>query len=357
MQRNKISFEGQKIFIGIDVHKRTWAVTTVTESGYCKTHSQNASAQELFDFLTKHYPKAHYYAVYETGFSGFSTYYALTELGINCTVIHAADVPTTQYENVMKTDKVDSVKLAKALRAGMLKGIYIFPKDNIDERGLIRARRSIVNSLSRYKVKIKHLLMTNGVKIPLIYDRPSHSTWSNNFIQWLKSDEIKLLSTSRKTLDLYISIIEQLRQQLLMATKQLRNLALSPKYRHHHDLLCSIPGVGTIIAMTLLTEIADFKRFSNSKQFVSYLGLIPTSHSSGENNNNGNITFRANTELRRMLIEASWITIKKDKALAADYLRLKKRMCAQMAIVRIARKLACIIRAVITEDKYYVPYS
>lgn len=104
MQSKAISFKGQKVFIGIDVHKKTWSVTTLLEVGMPKTHSQKASAKELFDFLNRHYPEAEYHAVYEAGFSGFSTYYALKEYGIECTVVNAADVPTTQYESVMKSD-------------------------------------------------------------------------------------------------------------------------------------------------------------------------------------------------------------------------------------------------------------
>ena len=111
MQRNKISFKGQKIFLGIDVHKRNWDVAIAPEVGNVKRHTQKASAKELFDFLKKHYPDGDYLAVYESGFSGYSTYYALKEVGIECMVIHAADVPTTQYEEVMKTDRVDSIKL------------------------------------------------------------------------------------------------------------------------------------------------------------------------------------------------------------------------------------------------------
>ena len=100
MQRNKISFKGQKIFIGIDAHKKNWDVAIAPEIGIVKRHPQKASARELFEFLRKHYPDGDYLAVYESGFSGFATYYALKEVGINCMVIHAADVPTTQYEEV-----------------------------------------------------------------------------------------------------------------------------------------------------------------------------------------------------------------------------------------------------------------
>ena len=64
MQRNKISFKGQKIFVGIDVHKTTWEVAVLTESGLLKRHPQAASANVLFDFLRKHYPDGEDHAVY-----------------------------------------------------------------------------------------------------------------------------------------------------------------------------------------------------------------------------------------------------------------------------------------------------
>ena len=143
MQRNEISFKGQKIFIGIDVHAKSWKVAIAPEVGAVKCHSQKPSAKELFDFLKKNYPDGEYKAVYESGFSGFSTYYALTEVGIDCIVIHAADVPTTQYEEVMKTDRVDAAKLARSLKAGQLRGNYIPEKQFIDDRSVVRIRRTI----------------------------------------------------------------------------------------------------------------------------------------------------------------------------------------------------------------------
>ena len=75
--------------------------------------------------MNRHYPDGEYLAVYESGFSGFATYYALKEVGIDCIVINAADVPSSQYENVMKTDVIDSEKLARALKGGLLRPIYM----------------------------------------------------------------------------------------------------------------------------------------------------------------------------------------------------------------------------------------
>ena len=96
MQRKAISFKGQKIFVGIDVHKRKWAVTALTESGYMKTHCQNSSAQELCEYLHHHFPGGVYLAAYESGFSSFSTYYELKELGIDSYTQQMCRQPSTK---------------------------------------------------------------------------------------------------------------------------------------------------------------------------------------------------------------------------------------------------------------------
>ena len=355
MQRNKISFKGQKIFIGIDVHKRNWDVAIAPAVGNVKRHTQKASAKELFDFLKKHYPDGDYLAVYESGFSGFSTYYALKDVGIECKVIHAADVPTTQYEEVMKTDRVDSIKLVRSLKAGLLKGIYIREKENIDDRSVVRIRKTIQKQLSGYKARVKHMLHCNGVSFPERFEKPG-SHWSKAFLKWLKED-VTLLSSTRNSLDLLIRQVETIRLTLLEATKMMRSLSQTERYKHKCDLLMTVPGIGFIVSMCILTEIYDVKRFHNEKEFAAYLGLIPTSHSSGDKVVHGEMTFRGNKQLGPMIIETAWISICKDAGLGSLYLRYKERMKPQEAIVRIARKLSNIIFAVLKNETQYVSYN
>ena len=318
MQRKAISFKGQKIFIGIDVHKDSWRVAVAPEVGIVNGHTQKPSAKELFDFLKKHYPDGEYHAVYESGFSGFSTYYALQEVGIDCIVIHAADVPSTQYEETMKTDKVDAAKLVRSLKAGLLQGIYIHRRDDIDARAVVRLRKTIQKQLGGYKSRVKHLLHSNGVVFP------------------------ERFST---------------RQTLLMATRKVRELSRSERYRRDYELLTSIPGIGVSVAMALLTEIGDFSRFRNEREFASYLGLIPTSHSSGGKVAHGEKTFRGNKKLGPQIVEASWISIYRDRGLGCAYVNYKKRMEPQEAIVRVARKLSNIIFSVLRTGRKYEPYE
>ena len=355
MQRNKISFKGQKIFIGIDVHKKNWDVAIALEVGAVRRHSQKASAKELFDFLKKHYPDGDYLAVYEAGFSGFSTYYALKEFGIDCIVIHAADVPTTQYEEVMKTDSVDSVKLVRSLKAGLLKGIYIREKENIDDRSVVRIRKAIQKDLTRYKIRVKHILHSNGVTLPKRFEKPG-SHWSKAFIKWLKED-VTLLSSSRNSLDLLLRQVETIRITLLESTNLIRRLSQTERYKKKFDLLTTIPGIGVMVSMCILTEVYDVKRFHNEKEFAAYLGLIPTSHSSGDKVAHGEMTFRGNKQLGPMIIEAAWVTVFRDAGLGSLYQRYTERMKSQEAIVRIARKLSNIIFAVLKNETKYVSYQ
>ena len=355
MQRNKISFKGQKIFIGIDVHARTWEVAVLTESGFVKRYSQVSSAKVLFDFLTKHFPDGEYHAVYEPGFSGFSTYYALKEYNIDCVVTHAADVPTTQYEEVMKTDRVDALKLARSLRADEIRPIYIRKRENIDDRSVVRVRKTIQKQLGGNRSRIKHMLHCNGVKMPEIFAKPN-THWSRAFIKWLKED-VALLSPTRKSLDLLIMQVETQRSALLTATRELRNLALLDRYKDNYELLMSIPGVGTIVAMSVLTEIYDVTRFKNEKQFASYLGLIPTCHSSGDKEFHGEMTFRGNKQLGPMIIETCWVAISRDYGLGQAYIAYRRKVGPQKAIVKIARKMSNIIFSVLKNKRKYEPYN
>lgn len=351
VQSNGINFKGQNIYIGIDVHLKTWSVTIITQSGYKRKHSQNPSAKELFEHLKKHYPGGNYLAVYESGFSGFSTYYALQEFGIQCMVVHAADVPTTQYENVMKDDSVDSEKLAKSLKNGSLRGIYIHRKENLDARNVLRLRRTFLKQLGGFKSRVKHLLYNNGIMIPDCFSRPG-THWSRSFMKWLREDVV-LLSSTRTSLDMLLDTVELLRKNLLSVTRQIRFLSRSERYANDFENLMSISGIGLLVGMCLLTEIDDVRRFRNEKQFASYLGLVPMSHSSGEKICNGEKTFRGNKLLGLMLVESAWVTIQHDSIMAAAYGEYCKRMKGQKAIIRIARKLANRIFHVMKNGQKY----
>ena len=355
MQKYKISFKGQNIYVGIDVHLKTWHVTTLTESGCKYSFAQHADAKELFDRLNKKFPDAHFKSAYEAGFCGFSAHYALTDLGIENIVVHAADIPTTGKEKAMKTDAVDSEKIAWALKRDELKGIYVKDKRYMDDTNLMRLRQRFIMDLSRQKNRTKHLLYTQGVTYPERF-RNSRTHWSRNFMKWLR-EEVELLSEQKLSLLLLCDQVENTRKAILKVTREIRRLSTTDRYKENYDLLTSVPGFGLTTSMMILTEFDDsIMRFSNERKFVAILGLIPTCHDSGEKKVNGEKINRGNKHLGPLIVEASWVAIQRDLELGAYYSKCCQIMKPHKAIIKVARKLACRAYAVLkTKTRYVLP--
>jgi transposase len=328
----------------------------MTSGGYVKSCHQPASATALLEFLNRHFPQGDYLAVYESGFSGFSTYYALTGLGVRCLIINAADLSSTQYERVMKSDRVDSARLARELLKDgeRIKGrVYVHSRENLDDRSLLRLRTTMRKQWNGYQSRIKHLLHCNGVEIPPRFGG-SDARWTKAFRSWLGGEEVELLSPGRQTLDFLLSVEERLRAQVLELTGKIRRLSREPRYSAPCARLMTIPGVGLLTAMSILLEIEDPRRFGNEKRFASYLGLVPTSHSSGERVSNGEMTFRGNHWLGAMVMESAWVAIRRDSALASVYGKALKSMPPAKAIVKVARKISNRIRAVLMGKEDYI---
>lgn len=283
LQNNKIDFNGQDIYVGIDVHLRSWKVTVMTEKLFIKTFSQDPSPEQLNRFLTRNFPNATYHSAYEAGFCGYWIHNRLLSLGIDSIVVNPADIPTTDKEKVNKNDKRDSKKIARSLRSGQLKGIHVPVLKTLEDRNLLRIRNSIVQDLTRNKNRIKSFLYFHGIEIPEQF-KSRNMHWSQKFMSWLR--EIDLFEPSaRKSLNFLIESSENLRETLLEVTREVRKLSVSQLYARRVELLQSIPGIGLLTAMIILTEIETINRFSNFDQFCSFVGLIPTTNSSGEKDN------------------------------------------------------------------------
>lgn len=343
-------FTGENIYVGFDVHKKSWQVSIMTEHATHKGFSQPPSVETLVNYLQTNFTGGSYHSAYEAGFCGFWIHRELEKLGINSIVVNPADIPTTQKEQVQKEDKRDSVKIAKGLMNGNLNAIYIPSEKSVEERGLVRIRHLLVKDAVRYKSRIKGFLHFHGINIPDSFYQSSH--WSKRFMRWLSSIEMKSES-GNYSIAVLIREIESLRSNILDVTKKIRSLSQTPQYKTNIELIQSVPGIGLITGMTFLTEIDKIDRFENTDKLCSFIGLVPTMRSSGEKEIHGHITYRSNHLLRRMLIESSWIAIRHDPALMRAYHEYCKRMEPNKAIIRIARKLITRIQFVLVKKQAY----
>lgn len=336
-----LDFTGQRIDVGLDVHKKSWKVVIYTQYGFFKSFSQDPDPKILAGYLRRSFPGGTYQLVYEAGCFGFWIQHQFQNLGIQCMVTHPADVPTTDKQKKRKTDRVDARKLAMELAANRLEGIYVPSERAIADRLLVRTRAKMVKNQTRLKNQIKSLLTFLGIDIP--FDSSHH--WSGRFMQWL--DQLELPdSMATASLRIYLQLLQDTKNQVAQCTRQLRRLARTPAYKPQVDLLRSIPGIGEITAMVLLVELIDIQRFKNLDKLCGYVGLVPDVASTGQSIQVKGLTKRANSYVKYMIIEAAWIAVAKDPTLMADFAELTKRMKKQHAIIRIARKLLARVRFV-----------
>jgi transposase len=150
------------------------------------------------------------------------------------------------------------------------------------------------------------------------------------------------------TLDEYDGIAAQLSELNTIV----HELLVAEPYVKRVTLLRTIPGIGPLIALSLVLEVEDFARFRNHGEFASYLGLVPSEHSSGERIRRGHLTGMGHTYLRSLLIQAAWVAVRKDPELRRVFERLAVGG-KQRAIVAVARKLAHRIRTVVIEQRPY----
>ncbi len=350
-QRKELNFDGQNIFVGIDVHLKSWNVSIFTEHLHHKTFNQPPKAESLSNYLKLNFPNATYHSVYEAGFSGLHAHYKLTNLGIDNIVINPADVPTSDKERRRKTDKVDSNKLARSLRNKELKGIYTPAQDILEDRSFVRVRSSIVKDQSRLKARIKSMLYYYGIEFPQEFQN-SNTHWSKRFMVWLKTVQLKS-QTGNMALAMLIKEAVLLRELLLEVNKELKALSVTEKYAGNMELIRSVPGIGLVTGMLFMTEIETIKRFENNDNFAGMIGIVPDCHSSGDNEKIGKITPRRHNYLRSALIESSWIAVRIDPALSKAFSDYCKRMEPNKAIVRIARKLSNRIFFVLKNEMKY----
>jgi transposase len=345
----KISFKEKSIFIGIDVHKKSWKVCILCEEIEHKVYSLETSASVLGKYLRRNFPGAQYFSVYEAGFCGFWVHEALQSEGINNIVVNPADVPTTDKEKKRKTDGIDCRKLARSLRNGDLSSIYIPERDKQEDRSLVRLRTLMVKDQTRSKNRIKSVLSTFGIIIP---EEKVGSHWSKKYIEYLRQ-EIKKSATLSHTIEFLLADLEKNRNMVAEVTRKIRQLSLEPRYLRKVDILRSVVGISILTAMTLLTEFGDFRKYKRLDKLVSYVGITPDERSSGEKENKLSITKRGNKFLKHVIIEAAWTAVRKDPALMLAYKNYSKRMLKTKAIVKIARKLINRIRFVLLNEVEY----
>jgi transposase len=237
-------------------------------------------------------------ACYEAGCMGFEVQRMLEELGVCCQVVAPGLLPRKPGERI-KTDRRDARKLARNLRNGEVTPIYVPSEKDEAVRDYLRMVEDIKNDLKRARQRLLSFLLRHRK----LYS--GGNNWTGKHERWLKSLTFNnpLL---KETFDEYFYRIKELEEKLGRVEEKIEEIAVSEPYKGAVEKLKCFKGIGTLIALSLVVEIGDFRRFMKAEEFMAFLGLVPSEESSGEKRKQGGITKAGNIHLRKLLVEASW---------------------------------------------------
>ena len=318
------------VYIGVDLHRKKSQVAAIEEDGRLvlnrKVRTGPGEMQQLIDELRPQPLQVAFEATF--GWGWFAD--LLAELGIPAHMAHPLATKAISSARV-KNDAVDAKTLAHLLRTNLLPEGWIAPPEVREARRLVRMRASLVRVRAKLKAQVHALLGEHGVQ-PDVVD-----LFSNKGRQLLREQQLPAISRSR--LEACLRLIDEVSLEIVIAEREIYQTI---KEDERVKRLLPIPGIGPIIAATILSEIGDITRFSSPDKLCAWAGLTPSEHSSADNVRRGHISKQGSRWLRWVMVEAA-VHAFRDIELRQLFLRIARRRGAKIARVAVARRLLTLV--------------
>jgi transposase len=242
----------------------------------------------------------------------------------------------------IKTDRIDAKTLAYLLRGDLVAESYVPSRKNRERRALIRHRASLIQMRVDIKNRIHALLDKHEL---------TH-TYTDLFgkqgLEWLHN--LPLPNPDQEILQSNLQVVETLNEQIRSMDIQIAKDATSEEKA---KLLMTMPGVDYYAAMVLLSEIGDVHRFNSDEKLVSWVGLAPQVHQSGETQWTGHITRKGSKRARWILGQCAQSARQHDPRMREFYERIERKHGHQKAVVAVARKMLAIMYVMLIRNEPY----
>ncbi|KOF12907.1 transposase [Ensifer adhaerens] len=332
-------------YVGLDVHKETIAVALADGGGrgdvraFGQIVNTPAALARMLSKLLQ--PGRTLKFCYEAGPCGYGIQRQLSAAGHDCVVVAPSLIPRKPGDRI-KTDRRDANNLARLHRAGELSAVWIPDPAHEAMRDLVRARLAAVRSLRQARQQLSGFLLRHGCH----YGRPA---WTQMHRRWLAGLRFEQ-PIHHIVLEDHIATIEAATDRRDRLTKQIEMMLTDWSLAPVVHALQSLRGMALVTAATMIAELGDLSRFTNPRQLMAYLGLVPSEHSSGGTRRQGGITKAGNTTARRMLIEAAWsyrfpARISREQLLRQEQLPKTIRDTAWKAQERLCRRYRKLTKA------------
>lgn len=288
-------------YVGMDVHKETIAVSVADpDGGEVRFLGEISNTPDAVLKLVKRLGKegAKLSFCYEAGPCGYGLHRQLKELGQDCQVVAPSLIPKKPGDRV-KTDRRDSLNLARLHRAGELSAVWVPDGTQEALRDLTRAREDMKHLQRQAKQRLLGFLLRHGKRFG------GKDNWTQAHFRWM--EEVKFEQPVQQIVfQEYVDSVQAMTGRVRAFDEQIERAAAASVFWPVIEDLMALRGVKLITATTIVAEIGDLKRFANAPQLMAYLGVVPSEHSSGESKSRGGITKTGNGHVRRVLVEAAW---------------------------------------------------
>ena len=236
---------------------------------------------------------------YEAGPTGFALARSLAGAGVQCVVAAPGKIERPSSDRV-KTDERDAQRLLRLLMIDGLHAVRVPSTEEEALRDLVRAREDIRGDLMRARHRMSKLLLRHDVR----FDGTA-AAWTTHHRAWLSNVDLGERGAQITLLD-YLGAIDALIIRRDTLERAIGELVPDSPWADTVARLRCLRGIDTLSAVGLCAEIGDWARFPRPAHLMSYLGLVPSEHSSGQTRRLGSITKTGSGHGRRLLVEAAW---------------------------------------------------
>jgi transposase len=282
------------VAVGLDVHKASIRLAAVRADELLEERTLPYDVEAVERSLSR-WPGAR--VCYEAGPTGFGLYRHLVERGVNCQVVAPGSVPARPGDRV-KTDRRDARKLARLHGGGLLEAIWVPDPELEALRDLVRAREDARLDRMRDRHRTSKFLLRHERRMP-------GQSWGVKRRKWLGDQRFALVA-QQQAFQTYVHALDLVDARVEALERQIAALAVEGPWAPLVARLRCLRGIDTLTAVGLVCEIGDFTRFARAEELMSFVGLVPSEHSSGQSRRQGAITKVGNSHVRRLLVEAAW---------------------------------------------------
>jgi transposase len=331
--------------IGVDLHKKIITVCVMNDKLTVLARKTLYSVQpdEIVEFFKKFQP----FNVVVEATASYQWFVELVEPVAEKIVLANPNKLRVIAESTKKTDRLDAQILAEFLARDMIPQAYMPTPRQRQHRALVRHRQYLRGRMTSVRNKIRRILSDYNADRKDLFSANAGPEYTK---------QLPLSDADQFVVGQLWDEHEHYDKQIDKLWNMLKKFAKKATHREKEAraVLKTVPGVGPVTTEVVLSELGDVMRFRNAKAVCAYAGITPVvRQSGGKKSKELAISKQGSGLLRSTLVEASWRMVNTSPKWKRIYERIAKRSGGKRAIVAVARKLLCVLYAML---KSMTPY-